>query len=163
MCDNNSNVSGNKEEPFWTEDIWVLMNDINFLPTKNMTKNEKLNAITRLLIIATIFLLVLGYSNAFSFLFFAILIILFMKYSMMGAKKIHAKCDCGNDVEVDVPFIETKMPDGEALTKANDVSYLYNAQDANLLFANIRDKSLVYCGALQNEAPCNKPLPHNMR
>lgn len=44
------------QSPFWLNDPTILFNSVNIWPTKDMHKEEKLNAMTRLIILVTILL-----------------------------------------------------------------------------------------------------------
>ena len=49
---------------FWIEDPKILYNNYqDFIPKKNMTRIEQLNAITRLLIYIVIILIIFGFSH----------------------------------------------------------------------------------------------------
>lgn len=66
---------------FWVEDPCVLIKNIkNIFPTAEMTQNEKLNSLTRLSIIITIVMYVMGYRQWLVFLLLALLIIILLKY-----------------------------------------------------------------------------------
>jgi hypothetical protein len=66
---------------FWTEDLCSLFTQLTIFPTKDMTKNEKLNALTRLIIVVTAVLYALDYKYWMTFLLVAIVIILLLKYA----------------------------------------------------------------------------------
>ena len=68
-------------EPFWYDDIWVLINPSKikkYIPLKKYTKNEKLNSIVRLSIyISLLFIILTGHNNyIFICIFFFILTLL---------------------------------------------------------------------------------------
>ncbi len=79
-----SDVSPEKNERFWVEDPCVLLINIKPIPLPSMTKNEKLNALTRMAIITSGVLYAFKYEYWFSFLILSVLAILLLKY--MGKK-----------------------------------------------------------------------------
>ncbi|HMP28140.1 MAG TPA: hypothetical protein PKD85_00985 [Saprospiraceae bacterium] len=68
-------------EKFWTEDPCVLFSNLKFLPTSNMSRDEKLNALTRLTLIVAAGLYFAKYEFWFTFLIIAILLIVLLKYA----------------------------------------------------------------------------------
>jgi hypothetical protein len=72
-------MSSNNDK-FWTEDPCILFTNITLFPTKNMVKSEKLNALTRLVIIISLLLYLMENDNWFVFLTLSILIIIIMNY-----------------------------------------------------------------------------------
>ena len=69
-----------KDDKFWVEDPCILFSDMAIFPVKNMTKSEKLNALTRLAIIIAITMYFMEYENWFVFLSLAVLIIIIINY-----------------------------------------------------------------------------------
>ena len=69
-----------KDIKFWVEDPCILLRDLNIFPTFDMTRNEKLNSLTRLSIIITIVMYLMDYKQWFTFLLLALLIIILLKY-----------------------------------------------------------------------------------
>lgn len=67
-------------EKFWTEDPCILFTNIRLFPLRDMSKDEKLNAITRLSIAGTAVLYFMKYDFWFTFLLLALIAILLMKY-----------------------------------------------------------------------------------
>jgi hypothetical protein len=76
-------TDANKEK-FWAEDPCVLVTDLRFVPTANMNRDEKLNALARLSIIICIAMYFLHYKYWFTFLVLAFLVILLLKYVKKG-------------------------------------------------------------------------------
>lgn len=70
------------EEKFWTEDPCVLFTNIKLVPLSNMTRDEKLNVLTRLSIIAGVGLYFMKYEYWFTFIILALLMIVLMKYAV---------------------------------------------------------------------------------
>lgn len=68
------------ETKFWVEDPCILLKDLNIFPTFEMSRNEKLNALTRLTVIITIVMYLMDYKQWFTFLLLALLIIILLKY-----------------------------------------------------------------------------------
>ena len=68
---------------FWVEDPCILIKDLHIFPTAEMTRDEKLNALTRLSIIIAIIMYVMGYRQWFTFLILAFLIVVLLKYVKM--------------------------------------------------------------------------------
>jgi hypothetical protein len=74
-------------EKFWVEDVTVLLNNIRLLPTNNMSREEKLNVLTRLTIIAAVALYFLKWQWWKEFAFISIIVIILFNYNQVG---------CGN-------------------------------------------------------------------
>lgn len=74
-------------EKFWIEEPCVLFTSFAIVPTSSMTKDEKLNALTRLTILVTIILYVIGYPYWLYFLLIALIVILLLKYVPAGSKE----------------------------------------------------------------------------
>ena len=73
-----------KDEPteeFWAQDICALFGDGSIFPTNSKSKNQNLNALTRLSIVITLLLVAFGNSQWLIFLCFAILLIVLLKYA----------------------------------------------------------------------------------
>ena len=71
-------------EKFWVDDPCVLFKITKIVPSSTMTKDEKLNALTRLSIIIGAGMYFMKYEHALTFLLLALLMILIIKY---GTKK----------------------------------------------------------------------------
>lgn len=71
-------------EKFFVDDPTVLFSNIQFFPLSSMTKDEKLNALTRLVIIIGIALYVMKYEYYLTFMAVSIIVILLMKYGGSG-------------------------------------------------------------------------------
>jgi hypothetical protein len=71
-------------EKFWVEDFTVLLNNIRLLPTSNMSREEKLNVLTRLIIIATIVLVILKWQWWKEFAFISLLVVIIFNYNQIG-------------------------------------------------------------------------------
>ena len=74
------------DDKFWTDDPLVLLSEYHVLPQKHLTTNQKLNALTRSLLIATLIMYGIEYKYWFTFLIIGIIIILVIKL-MSDAKK----------------------------------------------------------------------------
>lgn len=68
-------------EKFWTEDPCILVTNIKVLPTSEMSKDEKLNALTRLSLIISLILYYYKYEYWFTFLLISLLLIVLIKYA----------------------------------------------------------------------------------
>lgn len=69
------------EKKFWIKDPCILFSDPQIFPTSNMTKAEKLNALSRLVIIIAIGMYFMKYDNWLVFLTLSLLIIILLYYS----------------------------------------------------------------------------------
>lgn len=67
------------DEKFWMQDPKVLLKTCDIIPRTTMTSNEKLNAMTRLLLIIVVVLYYLDYPNYFTVFIAGIFMILFLK------------------------------------------------------------------------------------
>ncbi|MDD4931402.1 MAG: hypothetical protein PHG66_04655 [Candidatus Colwellbacteria bacterium] len=64
----------------WIEDICALFDNTDLFPTKIMARNEKVNSITRLVLVIFIVMLVLKYKFSLNFLCLSIIIILILYF-----------------------------------------------------------------------------------
>lgn len=69
------------DNKFWIKDPCILFSNPQIFPTQNMTKAEKLNALTRLVIIIAIGMYFLKYDNWMVFLLISLLVIILLYYS----------------------------------------------------------------------------------
>lgn len=67
-------------EKFWTEDPCILFTNIRLFPLADMSRDEKLNAITRLTIAGAAVMYFMKYEFWFTFLLLAMIAILLMKF-----------------------------------------------------------------------------------
>lgn len=67
-------------EKFWTEDPCILFTNIRLFPLQEMTRDEKLNAVTRLSIAGAAVMYFMKYEFWFTFLLLALIAILLMKF-----------------------------------------------------------------------------------
>lgn len=66
---------------FWAKDPCVLFQNFAIFPTPDMTKNEKLNALTRLAIMVSIIMYFMEYQHWFIFLVLSLLVIVILAYA----------------------------------------------------------------------------------
>lgn len=66
-------------QQFWVNDPCILFTDIVFFPVQSMTPNEKLNAITRLVLLITIIMIACRYEYWAAFLLVGLVIVLLGK------------------------------------------------------------------------------------
>lgn len=66
---------------FWVKDPCILLTDMALFPTKNMTKAEKLNALTRLAIAIAIVMYFVKYEYWFQFLVLTVLFIIVLNFT----------------------------------------------------------------------------------
>ena len=66
-------------EKFWLDDPNILWNSFNFIPTMDMSNAERLNSVTRLLIIVTLILYASGYQNYYVVLLLGIVLIIALR------------------------------------------------------------------------------------
>ena len=71
----------------WTRNPKALFSNLNILPTRNMSNAEKLNCMTRLLIVVTIVLCLIGYKDYFVVFIGGIIVIVILSYYMENQKK----------------------------------------------------------------------------
>lgn len=71
----------NSDDKFWVEDPCILFNICNIFPTQVMTKNQKLNALTRLILIIAVIMYFTDNSWWFCFFSVAILFVIVLKYN----------------------------------------------------------------------------------
>jgi len=69
------------DDVFWAKDPGVLFRSFAIFPTPDMTKNEKLNALTRLAIAVSIIMYYMEYQHWFIFLILSLLVIVILAYA----------------------------------------------------------------------------------
>lgn len=75
------------EKTFWLKNPSCLFDELTVIPTENMTLAEKMNAITRLVILIFIIMLIFEYKYSIHFLLIAILLIIIYYYSKKKENK----------------------------------------------------------------------------
>lgn len=74
-------------EQFWLTDPDIIMTDYkNVLPTRSQTPNQQLNALTRMLILVTLFLIIIRFDLWFIFLLVGLIVIILMALLMFGGQ-----------------------------------------------------------------------------
>lgn len=68
-------------ERFWTEDFKSLIESFYIFPAAWMTRDQQLNALTRLAIIIFVIMLLAGFRYAWQFLVIVLVVIIWMRYS----------------------------------------------------------------------------------
>jgi hypothetical protein len=66
---------------FWVSDPCILLSDLQFFPTAGMTREEKLNALTRLAVILAIVMYLMEYKHWHTFLLIAVLTLVVVEYA----------------------------------------------------------------------------------
>jgi len=103
MADPKEAMDHQMEIPFWSEDPNVLFRSFEFFPTENMNYSQKMNAISRLIIL----LAIVGYlfSQNIRLLFVAVLILLgiYLVYSMHRTDKKHKKRVFSENFDEEIP------------------------------------------------------------
>ena len=66
---------------FWVEDPCVLISDLVFFPTSDMTREQKLNALTRLAIVISAIMYMMEYKHWHTFLLVSILSLVIVEYA----------------------------------------------------------------------------------
>lgn len=74
------------QKKFWIKDPCVLFSDPQIIPTSSMTKAEKLNALSRLVIVIAIGMYFMKYENWLIFLTLSLLIIILLYFSTNAPK-----------------------------------------------------------------------------
>ena len=77
-------VQKEEGQKFWVEDICVLFSPLTLIPTEKMTKNERLNALTRLVLVVSAVLFYIQYEYWLQVLLISLFAIILFKY---GGKK----------------------------------------------------------------------------
>lgn len=148
---------------FWIQDPQGLISDWKFIPNRHMSLEEKMNAITRLVIIIFIIMLILKYKHALPFLIVTLVLIVFLYYAqrrridrMKGSiLKSLIKADIRNGVSFDAHplnllykkygrLFSAECDDPEELQleferlKENSFSHSYS--DAELNYSDVEPK-----------------------
>ena len=76
-----------ERQKFWVRDPEILVTDLALTPTSKMSRNEKLNALTRFVIVLAVVLYFLGYDIWWTFLLVSIIVILLLKCAL-GKKDV---------------------------------------------------------------------------
>lgn len=84
-------ISKKCNKKIWLEDIYVLSDNIDFIPTKTMTRNEKINSITRLILLIFAGMVIFKYPYSLNFLCLSIIIILILYF--LTIKEYYDKMD----------------------------------------------------------------------
>lgn len=66
-------------DPFWLNDPAILLRNLDFLPNQQMSNAERLNALTRMLLIVTIILAIAGYEHALTIFVIGLVLILVLR------------------------------------------------------------------------------------
>lgn len=66
---------------FWVNDPCILLTDFNLIPNSSLTQNEKLNALTRIVLIVSIIMYFIEYKQWYLFSIIGLLMILLIKLS----------------------------------------------------------------------------------
>jgi len=88
---NDNKGNGECCEEFWLKDPSVLVCGAIFVPCSEMTLEQRLNAITRIILIIFIILLIMRNKHALTFLVIALLIIVFCYYAQKRKRKTDRK------------------------------------------------------------------------
>ena len=104
-------MSSSLTNPFWLNDPKVLLANCDIIPNQKMTNAERLNALTRLLIIITIGLYILGYDHYLTVLILGLLLIIVLRSTQtenfQPRRGNHDPCHtCGFDSRM--AYINTK-------------------------------------------------------
>jgi hypothetical protein len=97
------------EKKFWVKDPCILFSDPQVFPTNNMTKAEKLNALSRLAIIIAIGMYFMKYENWLVFLTLSLLIIILLYYSTSSKNGAGSKSDPPEEFTVTPTYIGTDL------------------------------------------------------
>ncbi len=73
-------------EKFWLENLSDLFRQVTILPNAEMTEEERLNAMTRLVIIISIVLLLFGYGSWILFLVLGVVLVIVLYYANVKSK-----------------------------------------------------------------------------
>lgn len=90
---------------FWLQDPCILFMDLAFIPTKDMSRTEKLNALTRLVLIISTVMYFLEYKQWSTFLVCGILLVIVI-YCMEDSKGKMA--DGTEDILTNIPSTENE-------------------------------------------------------
>ena len=162
----------NIKEPlhFWTENISVLILRDQFykiIPTKEMTRNEQLNAITRLCIYVTILMFMFGYDNLIQFPVIVILFVILLNYAFnfdaTGKSKELIRLKSGK-------MYETDSKSSDTVSKSYDIDVGTYDFDNNLVFSRNLSEDDTKLNNLKysldelmefNKSTCKKPTVTN--
>jgi hypothetical protein len=68
-------------DPFWASDPKILIKNLDIIPNQQMNNAERLNALTRLLIIITVIMYVTNYEHAFTVFALGLILIILLRYN----------------------------------------------------------------------------------
>jgi hypothetical protein len=86
---------------FWAKDPCILFQSFSIFPTPNMTKNEKLNALSRLAIAISVIMYFMEYQHWFIFLILSLLVIVILAYASNPEAFSMKKMDSDEKEEVE--------------------------------------------------------------
>lgn len=86
---------------FWLEEPCILITDFVVIPTSSMTKNQKLNALTRLVLIGSAILYAIDYKHWLTFLVASLMIIIFLAYGIKDSSNSVKQTDIVEPVNDD--------------------------------------------------------------
>ena len=90
---------------FWAKDPCVLFQNMAVFPTPDMTKNEKLNALSRLAIAVSVIMYFMEYQHWFVFLVLSLLVIVILAYAgdaeAFTTKKVATDSDVDDETDVE--------------------------------------------------------------
>nr|QBK85488.1 MAG: hypothetical protein LCMAC101_00750 [Marseillevirus LCMAC101] len=99
---------------FWAKDPGVLFRSFAIFPTPDMTKNEKLNALTRLAIAVSIVMYFMEYQHWFIFLILSLLVIVILAYAgdseAFTTKKMDSDSQSDKDLDVENGIEKFSVP-----------------------------------------------------
>lgn len=81
MGDEGVTTSTKDKDKFWVEDTCILFTNPQIFPTPSMSRNEKLNSLTRLAIVISVVLYIMKYEYWLPFLLISVLAIVLLKYA----------------------------------------------------------------------------------
>lgn len=139
-------------DKFWVKDFNVLFKNIEIIPTEDMSSNQKLNAITRLLLITVIGMYVLGYDQYITVLITGLIMILSTYYY-----------GCGGMIEGFAPKRGEIVTDGNGNCEVSPLARL-NAKYEGTPFYEYNDDQASkrsYMNAKYEVTPLFVPSPFN--
>ena len=96
---------------FWTEDLCALFTSLQIFPSEEQSTAEKLNAITRLALLLSVVLLVIGVDWWLYFLLTSVLVIVIIKYATGGSEQTNEREGFARVPRYEDPYMSTTTVD----------------------------------------------------
>jgi len=148
------NRCGNCSKRFWLESPECLLNSFDLVPRDNMTLEERMNTITRLVIVVFIILLVMKHKHALTFLIISLVIIIIVYYAQ--------RKDEQNSIMVESGYIPTGYERFKVEAGRDDQTVQNNKNPRRPNFRNVPEDLEVKASRNRHVRRDNRRYPRNL-